>query len=129
MFLVLPSFRAPEQRRQVILLRRLAIVRLSELLAPLVGSSGLVAGTLNALEAPPVAQLCRPPMQFEPNQGQAACGVDYLSRGPGYAVCLRASQASLSLSPATRPTSRQGSGSDRNTRRISELQMNLLQAN
>src|SRR5580704_6438043 len=40
------------------------------------------------------------PQYFEPNQGQADGGVDFVSRGPGYAVSLRASEVDLQLTSA-----------------------------
>ncbi len=37
------------------------------------------------------------PQFFEPNQGQAERGVDFLSRGPGYALSLKPNEADLQL--------------------------------
>ena len=42
-------------------------------------------------------------LRFEPNQGQAPTGSDYLTVGPGYFVSLKAAEATLTLKkqPAT----------------------------
>ena len=39
----------------------------------------------------------RLPLRFEVNQGQAPAGLDYLSRGPGYFLSLKATEATLTL--------------------------------
>jgi len=67
---------------------------------------------LGAVQAPAVATPARPavdqhpiraaysqiPLSFEPNQGQSAGPVKFLSRGPGYSVFLTPSEAVLALS-------------------------------
>jgi len=45
----------------------------------------------------PEAKLLSVPLSFEPNQGQAAPTVQFLSRGPGYALFLSPGQVVLNL--------------------------------
>src|SRR5204863_9226744 len=37
------------------------------------------------------------PLAFEPNRGQVQEGVDYVARGNGYSVSLKASEATIAL--------------------------------
>ena len=48
-------------------------------------------------KAAPGTKLMSVPLNFEPNQGQAASAVQFLSRGPGYAIFLAPGEVSLNL--------------------------------
>jgi uncharacterized protein (TIGR03437 family) len=76
----------------------------------------------------PTAKLLSVPLSFEPNQGQAASAVQFLSRGSGYALFLAPGQAVLNLErpqpapvPAAGPTPKAAS--------VDVLRMSLIGAN
>ncbi|HEV8584180.1 MAG TPA: Ig-like domain-containing protein [Methylomirabilota bacterium] len=50
-----------------------------------------------AMSGPTVADLANAPLHFEENRGQAAPGVRFTARGPGYTVDLGAERATLTL--------------------------------
>ena len=54
-------------------------------------------GGSRAFAARPETKLMRVPLSFEPNQGQAASTVQFLSRGSGYALFLTSGEAVLNL--------------------------------
>jgi len=58
--------------------------------------AGLTLAPL-CLLASPVERYGRLPLSFEPNQGQAPSGVQFLARGPGYLVGLSAGSSTLVL--------------------------------
>ncbi|HEY0170769.1 MAG TPA: SBBP repeat-containing protein, partial [Pyrinomonadaceae bacterium] len=63
----------------------------------------------------------RLPLRFEPNVGQAEPGVDFISRGDGYGLFLKGSEAVLAL--------RRAVGVRGESRRTSVLRMRLVGAN
>jgi hypothetical protein len=50
-----------------------------------------------------VAAYGRLPLSFEANRGQTAASVKFVSRGPGYALFLTATDAVLALNQPRRP--------------------------
>ena len=72
-------------------------------------SLGLSLGSAAARDNRPAAKFLNAPLSFEPNQGQAASPVQFLSRGSGYALYLAPGQIVLKLarqSPASADTLR-----------------------
>lgn len=99
--------------------------RLFPLLLPVLGSMAVV-GALHgqngrsAAKPSVAAKLAELPLSFEPNAGQADTGIRYLAHGPGYALALRPTGASLRL---------QRSGQEAAAKAGASLGMRLLGAN
>ena len=51
----------------------------------------------STVQRQPVSSFGKLPLSFEPNQGQFAEEIDFLTRGPGYALALSANEAALAL--------------------------------
>ena len=76
----------------------------------------------------PEAKLVSVPLSFEPNQGQAASTVQFLSRGSGYALFLTADEAVLRLERQP-PASAAAAGQTPEGASIDTLRMSLIGAN
>src|SRR5262249_51918507 len=77
----------------------------------------------------PTVQLCRLPMQFEPNQGQAPGAVNFLARGSGYSVSINATQAVLSLNAQSRRIQTHGRSTNKPNVTAAAFQMALVNGN
>jgi uncharacterized repeat protein (TIGR01451 family) len=101
----------------------------------LITLSSVALGDVPMGSAPPItaAQVLNLPMHFVKNAGQTDKSVDFLSRGPGYALFLTPTQAVFSLSATREPTPHHGRSHLRHPdHRIvdrTDLQMNLVGAN
>ncbi len=73
------------------------------------------------------AKIMSVPLSFEPNRGQAPSTVQFISRGPGYALFL--SPGSISLSLERRPAPAPAAGDAPAIPPVDTLRMSLIQAN
>ena len=73
--------------------------KISRGLLLIVSSLIVAAAPLRASAGPTVADFAAAPLHFEENRGQAATGVRFTARGPGYAVDLTDDRAVLTLIP------------------------------
>jgi uncharacterized protein (TIGR03437 family) len=91
------------------------------------GPPRVVAGSPDELSANRLkAKLVTMPLSFEPNRGQAASAVQFLSRGTGYALFLAPGEVTLDLQrPPASPTE---IGQTR-TASVDRLRMSLIAAN
>jgi uncharacterized protein (TIGR03437 family) len=76
----------------------------------------------------PETKLMSVPLSFEPNQGQAASTVQFLSRGSGYALFLAPGQVVLNLE-RHQPAPAAASGQTPEAASVDTLRMSLLGAN
>ena len=76
----------------------------------------------------PEAKLMSVPLSFEPNQGQAASTVQFLSRGSGYALFLAPGKVVLNLE-RQRPASAAATGQAPEAASVDTLHMSLIGAN
>src|ERR1019366_2082218 len=76
----------------------------------------------------PEAKLLSVPLSFEPNQGQAASTVQFLSRGSGYALFLAPGQVVLNLE-RQQPASAAAKGQTPAAASVDTLSMSLIGAN
>jgi hypothetical protein len=74
------------------------------------------------------AKLMSVPLSFEPNQGQAASTVQFLSRGSGYALFLAPGKVVLNLE-RQRPASAAATGQPPEAASVDTLYMDLIGAN
>jgi uncharacterized protein (TIGR03437 family) len=74
------------------------------------------------------AKLMSVPLSFEPNQGQAASTVQFLSRGSGYALFLAPGQVVLNLE-RQQPASVAATGRTPEATSVDTVRMNLIGAN
>src|SRR5439155_20562994 len=113
----------------------LAVLLTAATLAALAGGAPNPGFAAQPIAPRPSAQFFGLPMQFEKNAGQTDSQVDFLARGPGYALFLTPTQAVFSLTSAkTQPAKDRGSRRHREqaTRGTSQqitLHMNLQSAN
>src|ERR1017187_5569118 len=75
----------------------------------------------------PAAKLMSVPLSFEPNQGQAASTVQFLSRGSGYALFLTPGKVVLNLE-RQQPASAATTGQTRQGASVDTLRMSLIGA-
>src|ERR1039458_1842295 len=76
----------------------------------------------------PAAKLMNVPLSFEPNQGQAASTVQFLSRGSGYALFLTPGQVVLNLE-RQQPGSAAATGRTPEAASVDTVRMSLIGAN
>jgi hypothetical protein len=76
----------------------------------------------------PEVKLLSVPLSFEPNQGQAASTVQFLSRGSGYALFLAPGQVVLNLE-RQQPPSAAATGQTPEAASVDTLRMSLIGAN
>ena len=76
----------------------------------------------------PEAKLMSVPLSFEPNQGQAASTVQFLSRGSGYALFLAPGKVVLNLE-RQQPASAAATGQTPEAASVDTLRMSLIGAN
>src|ERR1017187_7585568 len=76
----------------------------------------------------PEAKLMSVPLSFEPNQGQSASAVQFLSRGSGYALFLTPGKVVLNLE-RQQPASAAAAGQTPEAASVDTLRMSLIGAN
>ena len=76
----------------------------------------------------PTAKLLSVPLSFEPNQGQAASSVQFLSRGSGYAIFLSPGKVVLNLE-RQQPASDAAKGQTPEAASVDTVRMSLIGAN
>ena len=89
------------------------------------------AGNHQRQAAPPASRQAGTlsvPLSFEPNQGQAASTVQFLSRGSGYAIFLAPGQAVLNLE-RQQPAPASATGQTPEAASVDTLRMSLIGAN
>jgi len=79
-------------------------------------------------QAVPAAHLMSVPLSFEPNQGQTASTVQFLSRGPGYALFLAPGEVVLNLE-RQQPASAAAAGQTPAAASVDTLRMSLIGGN
>src|SRR5664280_16010 len=76
----------------------------------------------------PEPKLMSVPLSFEPNQGQAASAVQFLSRGSGYALFLTPGKVVLNLE-RQQPASAAATGQTPEAASVDTLRMSLIGSN
>jgi uncharacterized protein (TIGR03437 family) len=101
--------------------------------APAAGRGAPVLPAENPRSLPPAtnraeAKVMSVPLSFEPNQGQAAATVQFLSRGAGYAIFLAPGKVVLNLE-RQKPASAPATGQTPEAASADTLRMSLIGAN
>jgi uncharacterized protein (TIGR03437 family) len=101
--------------------------------APAAGRGAPVLPAENPRSLPPAtnraeAKVMSVPLSFEPNQGQAAATVQFLSRGAGYAIFLAPGKVVLNLE-RQKPASAAATGQTPEAASADTLRMSLIGAN